>query len=107
MVCLARAVVPDVNSPRFTRAFGRNCRKVDVPNLRLDDLRQTFASYLAMAGFNLRAIQQLLGHKDLRMGAPYAHLSADHLLQAIKSLDTVLGSNRAIDALWTSAEERQ
>jgi integrase len=46
-----------------------------------------------MGGFNLRAIQQLLGHKDLRMTARYAHLSADHLQQAVNSLDAVLGSS--------------
>jgi integrase len=97
---------PALNGPMVSRAFWRACRKADVSNLRLHDLRHTFASYLAMGGFNLRVIQQLLGHKDLRMTARYAHLSADHLQQAVKSLDTVLGSNRAIDTLWTPAEGR-
>jgi integrase len=101
------ALFPGLNGPMVTRAFERACRKADVPNLRLHDLRHTFASYLAMGGFNLRAIQQLLGHKDLRMTARYAHLSADHLQQAVKSLDTVLGSNRAIDTVWTPAEEQR
>jgi integrase len=64
----------------------------------LHDLRHTFASYLAMGGFNLRTIQQLLGHRDLRMTSRYAHLSADHLQQAVNSLDTILGHspNRGI-----------
>jgi integrase len=96
---------PDLNGPMVTRAFERACRKADVPNLRLHDLRHTFASYLAMGGFNLRAIQQLLGHKDLRMTARYAHLSDDHLQEAVKSLDTALGSPKAIDTLWTPAED--
>jgi integrase len=94
------AVFPGLNGPMVTRAFWRACRKADVPNLRLHDLRHTFASYLATGGFNLRAIQQLLGHKDLRMTARYAPPSADHLQQAVKSLDTVLSSNRVIDTLW-------
>jgi integrase len=101
------ALFPALNGPMVTRAFWRACRKTDVPNLRLHDLRHTFASYLAMGGFNLRAIQQLLGHKDLRMTARYVHLSADHLQQAVKSLDTVLGPNRAIDTPWTPAEEQR
>jgi integrase len=100
------ALYPDLNGPMVTRAFWRACRKADVPNLRLHDLRHTFASYLAMGSFNLRAIQQLLGYKDLRMTARYAHLSADHLQQVVKSLNTVLGSNRAIDTLWTPTEEQ-
>jgi integrase len=81
---------PNLNGPMITRAFSRACRKASLPNLRFHDLRHTFASYLAMGGFNLRTIQQLLGHRDLRMTSRYSHLSADHLQQAVKSLDTAL-----------------
>jgi integrase len=84
-------VFPGVNGPMVTRAFERECRKAGPPDLRLHDLRHTFASYLAMAGYNLRTIQQLLGHRDLRMTSRYSHLSADHLQQAVKGLNTVLG----------------
>jgi hypothetical protein len=52
-------------------------------------------------GFNLRAIRKRLGHKDLRMTARYAHLSADHLQQAVNSLDAALGSHHARVTLWT------
>jgi integrase len=88
---------PGVNGPMVTRAFWRACRKARVSNLRFHDLRHTFASYLAMGGFNLRTIQQLLGHRDLRMTSRYAHLSADHLQQAVKSLDAILGGPSAQD----------
>jgi site-specific recombinase XerD len=44
-----------------------------------------------MEGFNLRTIQQLLGHKDLRMTMRYSHLSAEHLQQAVNRLDVVMG----------------
>ena len=87
---------PGLNGPMVTRAFWRACRKACVPNLRLHDLRHTFASYLAMGGFNLRTIQQLLGHKDLRMTSRYSHLSADHLQQAVESLDSVFGEGKLI-----------
>jgi integrase len=100
------ALFSGLNGPMVTQAFWRACRKADGPKLRLHDLRHTFASYLAMGGFNLRAIQQLSGHKDLRMTAWYAYLSANHLQQAVKSLDAVLGWNKAVDTLWTSSEER-
>jgi integrase len=88
------ALFPELNGPMLTRAFWRACHKAGVSNLRLHDLRHTFASYLAMGGFNLRTIQQLLGHKDLRMTSRYSHLSADHLQQAVNSLDTALGDTR-------------
>lgn len=41
--------------------------------------------------FNLRRIQQLLGHNGLRMKVLYAHLSAEHLQQAVNRLDVVMG----------------
>jgi integrase len=88
------ALFPGLNGPMVTRSFWRAYRKAAVPNLRLHDLRYSFASYLAMGGFNLRTTQHLLGHKDLRMTSQYWHLSADHLQQAVKSLNTVLGDAR-------------
>jgi integrase len=99
------ALFPGLNGPMVTRAFLRACRKAGVSNLRLHDLRHTFASYLAMGGYNLRTIQQLLGHKDLRMTSRYAHLSDDHLQQAVKSLDLALDSSTVMDTLRTPADE--
>jgi integrase len=99
------ALFPGLNRPMVTRAFRWACRKAGVSNLRLHDLRHTFASYLALGGYNLRTIQQLLGHKDLRMTSRYAHLSDDHLQQAVKSLDLVLDSNTVMDTLRTPEEE--
>lgn len=55
-----------------------------------------------MAGLNLHTIQQLLGHKDLRITMRYAHLSAEHLQQAVQRLDEVMGAAgpaRAMDTL--------
>lgn len=101
------ALFPDLNGPMVTRAFWRACRKAGVPNLHLHDLRHTFASYLAMGGYNLCTIQQLLGHKDLCMTSRYAHLSADHLQQAVKSLDLALGANHVMDTLWTPTQDGQ
>jgi integrase len=81
---------PAVNEPMITGAFWRACRKSQLLDLRFHDLRLTFASYLAMSGYNLRRIQQLLDHRDLRMTSRYSHLSADRLQQAVQSLDTIL-----------------
>jgi integrase len=82
---------PGVNGNMVTMAFQRACRRAGLTDLRFHDLRHTFGSHLAMEGFNLRTIQQLLGHKDLRMTMRYAHLSAEHLQQAVNRLDVVMG----------------
>lgn len=49
--------------------------------------RHDVASQLAMAGVPLRTISAVLGHRDLRMTARYAHLSPDHLRDAMRALD--------------------
>jgi integrase len=85
---------PGVNGNMVTMAFTRACRRAGITDFRFHDLRHTFGSYLAMEGFNLRTIQQLLGHKDLRMTMRYAHLSAEHLQQAVNRLDAVMGEPR-------------
>ena len=44
------------------------------PDVRLHDLRHTFATALASNGSSLYMIGQLLGHRDLRTTQRYAHL---------------------------------
>jgi site-specific recombinase XerD len=70
---------PGVNSNIVTMAFTRACRCVGIADSRRYDLCHTFGTYLAMAEFNLRALQSLLGHQDLGMTMHNSHLSAEHL----------------------------
>jgi len=43
-----------------------------------------------MGGENLRPVQTLLGHKDVRMTVRYSHLSPEHLREAARNLDKIL-----------------
>jgi site-specific recombinase XerD len=43
-----------------------------------------------MEGENLRTVQTLLGHKDLRMTMRYSHLSPEHLKEAVSTLERTL-----------------
>ncbi len=49
-------------------------------------LRHTFASRLVMMGVDLRTVQELMGHKDIRMTCRYSHLSPGHKLEAVEML---------------------
>jgi site-specific recombinase XerC len=53
-------------------------------------LCHTAASWLAMGGAGLPAIQKFLGHASIKMTLRYAHLSPDFLGQEAKILDRML-----------------
>jgi integrase len=42
---------------------------------------------LVMNNVNLKTVQHLLGHKDIRMTLRYSHLSREHLQAAVGTLD--------------------
>jgi site-specific recombinase XerD len=71
-------------------AFRRACNRAGIKDFRLHDLKHSFASYLTMGGVNLRTVQILLGHKDLRMIMRYSHLSPEHLKEAVNCLERTL-----------------
>jgi integrase len=47
-------------------------------------LRHTFASHFMMSGGNILTLQRILGHQSLVMTMRYAHLSPDHLKEAMR-----------------------
>jgi integrase len=53
--------------------------KAGVPDLRVHDLRHSFASALVNQGIPIYDIQKLLGHSDIKTTERYAHLAPDRL----------------------------
>jgi len=62
-------------------------KKAGITNLHFHDTRHTTASHLRMQGADLLTIQEILGHKDLRMTARYAHVGQAHNLAAVGLLE--------------------
>jgi integrase len=54
-------------------------READLPDLRLHDLRHSFASFAAEAGASLQLIGKALGHTQIKTTERYAHLRDDPL----------------------------
>jgi integrase len=79
-----------------SHTFDRVCRLAGISNCRFHDLRHTFASHLVMRGTDLKTVQLLLGHRDIRMTLRYAHLSQAHLRESVKNLRRRIG----IATIW-------
>jgi len=93
-------VFPGESGEMFNKTnyhFTRAVKRAGIPHVRFHDLRHTFASHLVMKGIDLRTVQELLGHRDMRMTLRYAHLAPDHVRKAVEVLDAPGGdSNEGI-----------
>ncbi len=65
-------------------------RKLGLHDVRIHDLRHTFASMLVNAGHPLYEVQKLLGHSDPRTTMRYAHLGQASLLAAAQTVGALL-----------------
>lgn len=70
------------------KSFKNALKRAGIEGFRFHDLRHTFASHLAMLGCNLKTIQELLGHKDIKMTFRYAHLTQSNLRETVQKLVT-------------------
>ncbi len=61
-----------------------------MADVRIHDLRHSYASFLVNAGRSLYEVQRLLGNTQIKTTQRYAHLSHDTLLDATNSVNTTL-----------------
>lgn len=57
-------------------------RLAGMPEVRIHDLRHSFASFLINAGYSLYVVQKLLGHHSISVTERYSHLAPQTLLDA-------------------------
>jgi integrase len=87
-VCLTRYGEPMV-SPRawFELVMEEAVKKnPSLKDVTWHIFRHTYISRLVMAGVDLRTVQELAGHKDIKMTVRYAHLAPAHKLAAVDKL---------------------
>ncbi|GAB2782118.1 tyrosine-type recombinase/integrase [Halomonas shantousis] len=83
----------------FTNALNRT--GIELPKgQRTHVLRHTFASHFMMNGGNLLTLQKILGHQSIQMTMRYAHMSPDHLTEAVR-----FGPQMSVDTMLTPGEK--
>jgi integrase len=102
-LALLRAIAPIPGNPYIfpSPVTGRPSASLHFPwtrireralldDVRLHDLRHSFASFLVNQGVSLYVVQGLLGHTQPRTTQRYAHLAQDTLLEAAEVVGRVV-----------------
>jgi integrase len=72
------------------------CRQAGLTDIRIYDLRHTFAATGAGGGLSLPLIGRLLGHTQSRTTMRYAHLADDPLREATNKIaNTIVNSGKS------------
>jgi site-specific recombinase XerD len=70
-------------------------KKAGLDNLRIHDLRHSFASAMVNSGMTLYDVKEILGHANIKTTQRYAHLSNQRLREAAESVADFYG-----DEVW-------
>ena len=84
---------PDTKRPYVSVFYSWDTarKKAGLADVRMHDLRHSFASLLVNSGRTLYEVQHLLGHTQVKTTQRYAHLSQDTLLAASNAASSALG----------------
>ena len=94
------ASIPRINGCSWAFANPKTCKpfvsifyswdtarqSAGLSDVRLHDLRHSFASFLVNAGRSLYEVQKILGHTQIKTTQRYAHLAQETLLEAANTV---------------------
>jgi integrase len=85
---------PDIDKDVMERHWNRIRTAAGLADVRLHDMRHSYASILASAGQSLPVIGGLLGHTQAQTTARYAHLLDDTLRKATEQAGRIVSGRR-------------
>lgn len=90
-----------IPNPDTRRPFGNLFYLLDkvrkeagIADLRMHDLRHTFASNLVNSGQSIYVVSKLLGHSQIKTTARYSHLADETLMSAVDA------AAKVVDTSW-------
>lgn len=84
---------PDTGKPyrEVFKSWDTARKRAGLAEVRMHDLRHSFASFLVNAGRTLYECQRILGHTQIKTTQRYAHLSQDTLIDAADAVGNFVG----------------
>ena len=89
--------LPGSHITDLQRPWRRIRARAGLEDVRIHDLRHSYASRALALGENLTMIGQLLGHTQVQTTARYAHLARDSIQNAAARITGSIGGNLTID----------
>lgn len=83
---------PHAHMVNLRKPWLRVLEEASIENVRIHDLRHSFASAAASAGIPIQIVGALLGHSSPQSTARYAHLYDDPLREASTTISKVINS---------------
>ena len=80
--------IPGTNRKEIQKFWQRIRKRAGIEDVRIHDLRHSFASNAVAQGMSLPMIGKLLGHTQVQTTARYAHLAADPAKAAATSISS-------------------
>ncbi|MCL5796335.1 MAG: site-specific integrase [Gammaproteobacteria bacterium] len=73
--------------------------KAGLADVRMHDLRHSFASFLVNAGCSIYEVKELLGHSQIKTTQRYAHLSQDTLMRATNKVSNIMAAANNVEKM--------
>jgi site-specific recombinase XerD len=78
-------------SSTFRKPWRRVLERAGITNFKVHDFRHPTASRAFRGGAELRAVQELLGHKDIKTTVKYLRTTGEQLRRQSKRLPACVG----------------